>query len=201
MNKNSVHGLILAGGQSRRLNGIDKGLLDVQGKALVEHVAGNLKNQTDGISIVANRSLSAYQQYAPKVLPDTITGFAGPLAGLATFAELAESSWVAIVACDLIFLPEDWVDRLLTEALNRNQNVVCAIDKISGKRALCAVARRDCLASATTLLCSGQPRWMDWLAYNRAGTEPLETTKLFNINSLEDAKEAEILLKIRSLSH
>jgi molybdenum cofactor guanylyltransferase len=192
--KNTVQGLILAGGQSRRLDGVDKGLLELNGQPLVEHVARVLGPQTARLSVAANRSQSTYQKYATEVLPDAIGGFAGPLAGLATFASVAQSNWVAIVACDLIFLPDDWVGRLLSSAHRRNQNVVCATDKTSGKRALCAVARRECLATAATLLKNDQHRWTDWLASNKAGSELFASQELFNINSHDDVKEAEALL-------
>ena len=201
LGKNTIQGLILAGGQSRRLDGVDKGLLDLNGHPLVQHVARVLGPQTVRVSVAANRSRSTYQKYAPEVLPDTIGGFAGPLAGLATFASAVQSSWVAIVACDLIFLPEDWVDRLLTSAHRRNQNVVCATDKTSGKHAVCAVARRECLATAATLLKTGRHRWTDWLAANQAGSELFASKELFNINSHDDAKKAEDLLLKKAVSH
>jgi molybdopterin-guanine dinucleotide biosynthesis protein A len=197
--KNTVQGLILAGGQSRRLGGVDKGLLELKGEPLVNHVARTLRLQTSAISIAANRSLSAYEKYAPEVLPDTIDGFAGPLAGLATFAGRAHSNWVAIVACDLIFLPEDWVARLLNAAHNRK--AVCAVDATTGKSALCALVQRECLTSAATLLDHGQHRWMDWLSYNEAGTALFDREALFNINSWDDVKKAEILLSNNKLRY
>lgn len=199
--KNTIQGLILAGGQSRRLDGVDKGLLELNGHPLVQHVARVLGPQTVRLSVAANRSRSAYQKYATEVLPDAIGGFAGPLAGLATFASAAQSSWVAIVACDLIFLPDDWVDRLLSSAHTYNQNVVCATDKISGKHAVCAVARRECLATAASLLKTGRHRWTDWLASNQAGSELFASKELFNINSHDDAKKAETLLFNKTVTY
>lgn len=197
--KNTIDGLILAGGQSRRLGGIDKGLLEVSGQPLIQHVANNLCHQTSGISIIANRSLSTYQNYAQRVFPDTIEGFAGPLAGLASFAGRAHSSWVALVACDLIFLPNDWVTRLLSVAISQHKTVVCASDKVSGRHALCALARRECLPSAQTLLNNGLHRWMDWLQHNQAAYEPFDSEELFNINSWDDTLYAKKLWGNRCL--
>jgi len=198
--KNTIQGLILAGGQSSRLGGIDKGLLELNGQPLVQHVARTLSRQTFAICVAANRSLSTYRKFTPQVLPDTNAGFAGPLAGLASFAPLVQSSWVAIVACDLIFLPDDWVDRLMRAARKSNKRVVSATDKTSGKNALCALAQRECLASAQTLLHAGQHRWMDWLADNEAGSELFTSEEVFNINSFDDVKKAESLLSDRQIS-
>lgn len=198
VNKNNVQALILAGGQSRRLDGIDKGLLEVQQQPLIRHVVNTLNQQLSSVCVSANRSLTAYKQFAPTVVLDETPDFPGPLAGIAAFSEVATSPWIAIVACDLIFLPDDWVNRLLSTALSTTRRVVCASDKASGKHALCAIARRECLASASVLLRSGRHRWVDWLEHNEAGTELFDTELLFNINTPEDAKKAKILFKNKS---
>ena len=184
----------MAGGRSRRLGGIDKGLLEIKGQALIQYVTTTLYHQTREISIVANRSLSTYRTYAPQVFPDTSRDFAGPLAGLATFAERAHSNWVAIVACDLIFLPDGWVDRLMSVAVSQKKTVVCATDQTSGKHALCALAQRETLSGAQTLLNKDLHRWTDWLNYNRAASVPFDSELLFNINAWEDTVLADRLL-------
>ena len=82
----SISGVILAGGQGRRMGGIDKGLVDFLGKPLVAHVIQRLGPQVDEILINANREIESYSSFGHEVIQDDIEGFAGPLAGLHNLA-------------------------------------------------------------------------------------------------------------------
>jgi molybdopterin-guanine dinucleotide biosynthesis protein A len=57
----AVTGLILAGGRGRRLGGIDKGLLDLNGEPLVQRVAQRLAGQVGRPLLSANRNLDRYR--------------------------------------------------------------------------------------------------------------------------------------------
>jgi molybdopterin-guanine dinucleotide biosynthesis protein A len=77
-----VTGLILAGGEGRRMGGADKGLLSYQGRPLVAHVLARLAPQVAGVLISANRNLDEYRAFGHEVLPDATDVRVGPLAGL-----------------------------------------------------------------------------------------------------------------------
>ena len=190
LKKISLEALILAGGEGRRLGGIDKGLVAVNNKPLVEHVASPFTDNNIPVSLVANRSLNTYGQLFTHVLTDHDTAFLGPLAGIAAHAPQVSAEWVAIVACDLIFLPHNWFNLMLDQALAGQCRLVCAQDAASGTVALCAVAHRSTLASAQTLLASGEHRWRAWLEHNRANTRQFPPLELFNINTEDDLRYA-----------
>ena len=76
---NDTSWVILAGGQSSRMNGNDKGLIELNGKTLLKHSYDILAKQTDNIVINANRNQDLYRKIAP-VIQDEIKGFQGPLA-------------------------------------------------------------------------------------------------------------------------
>ncbi|MEF9943800.1 MAG: NTP transferase domain-containing protein, partial [Burkholderiaceae bacterium] len=78
----TITGLILAGGQGRRMGGVDKGLQLLQGRAMVAHVIDRLRPQVGQILINANQNLARYAEFHCPVVSDAIGGFAGPLAGL-----------------------------------------------------------------------------------------------------------------------
>jgi molybdenum cofactor guanylyltransferase len=105
-------GLILAGGQGRRMGGVDKGLQYLKGRPLVEWVVERLEPQVDEIIISANQHIERYSQYGYRVAEDAITGFAGPLAGLHTGLTVCSTPLLATVPCDSPFLPLDLVQRL-----------------------------------------------------------------------------------------
>ena len=77
-----VTAVILAGGLGRRMGGADKGLVDYQGRPLIEWALAALRPQVDQLVISANRNLDTYAVYGHRVVPDTLPDYPGPLAGV-----------------------------------------------------------------------------------------------------------------------
>jgi molybdenum cofactor guanylyltransferase len=109
---NGVTGLVLAGGQGRRMGGVDKGLQLLHGKPMVAAVLARLAPQVNEILINANQNLAEYGRFGHRVVPDAIGGFAGPLAGLHACLGEARHALVLTVPCDSPFLPLDLLKRL-----------------------------------------------------------------------------------------
>ena len=112
MNILDVTGLVLAGGMGRRMGGVDKGLVLLDGRPLAAHVIERLTPQVGAIVINANQNLERYAALGYPVVSDTIAGFAGPLAGLHAGLSAAGTPFVATSPCDSPFLPLDLVARL-----------------------------------------------------------------------------------------
>lgn len=105
-------GIILAGGQSSRMGGHDKGLLLLEGIPLYQHVLTRLASQVDNILINANRHHEHYQQSGYPVIGDINRQFAGPLAGVYTGLTIMETEWALFAPCDVPALPLNLVSRL-----------------------------------------------------------------------------------------
>ncbi|MFT7682856.1 MAG: molybdopterin-guanine dinucleotide biosynthesis protein A [Moritella dasanensis] len=104
--------VILAGGQASRMGGNDKGLVQLAGKAMIEHVIDTLAPQTTHIAINANRNQDSYGQYGP-VFGDQLQGYPGPLGGMhAAILHLTDAEWIGFVPCDCPQLPHDLVARM-----------------------------------------------------------------------------------------
>ncbi|MFC4260647.1 molybdenum cofactor guanylyltransferase MobA [Marinobacter lacisalsi] len=104
MSESVIAGLILAGGEGRRMGGVDKGLVDWHGRSLVARVMDALAPVASPVWISANRSLAQYRLYSDRLVGDP-AGFRwqGPMAGLlAGLRAAAESGADAVVAspCD-----------------------------------------------------------------------------------------------------
>jgi len=110
--QHGITGLVLAGGQGRRMGSVDKGLVLLQGRPLVRHVVERFAPQVDEILINANRNIDQYAALGHRVIRDQVEGFAGPLAGLHAALMHAGHPLVATVPCDSPFLPFDLVERL-----------------------------------------------------------------------------------------
>ena len=107
-----ITGVVLAGGQGRRMGGVDKGLKRLRDRCMVEWVIERFAPQVDELLINANQNLEAYAAFGHRVIPDAIGGYAGPLAGLHRGLTEATHDLVATVPCDSPFLPADLVVRL-----------------------------------------------------------------------------------------
>lgn len=107
-----ICGLVLAGGQGRRMGSVDKGLVLLRGRPLVAHVIDRLSPQVASLLINANRHVDAYRALGHAVVADRVDGFAGPLAGLEAGLDAAAAPLLATVPCDSPFLPPDLVARL-----------------------------------------------------------------------------------------
>jgi molybdopterin-guanine dinucleotide biosynthesis protein A len=118
-----ITGLVLAGGQGRRMGGVDKGLQPLRGKPMAQWALERLAPQVDEVLINCNQNLEAYARFGHRLVPDEIGGFAGPLAGLHAGLKAAAHALVVTVPCDSPFLPQDLVQRLNSH-LGENQLAV-----------------------------------------------------------------------------
>ena len=114
----SITGVILAGGRSRRMGGGDKGLLDLGGKPMLAHVIDRLAPQVGRMIINANGEPRRFAAWSLPVVPDTVGGFAGPLAGVLagmrwSHAHAPEAPFIVTAAGDAPLLPRDLARRLL----------------------------------------------------------------------------------------
>lgn len=128
----NVCGLLLAGGQSRRMGGGDKCLLEVGGETLLRRIADTASAQVGPLVLNTNSDPSLFEVYGLPVVPDVVDGFAGPLAGVLTGLEWADANapeceWVASFACDAPFAPRDLVACMLAAIEKENAEMACAV--------------------------------------------------------------------------
>jgi molybdenum cofactor guanylyltransferase len=116
LNKAQITGWVLAGGQSARMGGVDKGLLTFQGQSLVQRAIERLQPQVHSVMVNANRHASHYAAYGTPVIADTEHGFKGPLAGFLTGLQYCPTDWLVTVPCDCPFFPSDLVVKLALAA-------------------------------------------------------------------------------------
>ncbi|TAK65778.1 MAG: molybdenum cofactor guanylyltransferase [Betaproteobacteria bacterium] len=161
--KDSVTGLILAGGQGRRMGNVDKGLELFRGKRLVDHVYERLAPQVGGIIINANQNHDAYKTFGVRVVSDAIGNFAGPLAGLHAGLSVSRRPYLASVPCDSPFLPEDLVERLLAR-LNESGAELAVAKTGDQPHPVFCLARRGVLEHLSNFLKGGGRKIDAWYA-------------------------------------
>ena len=112
INPHDINAVILAGGQGSRLGGLDKGLIELNKRPLIQHVIERIQQQVSNIIISANRNISDYANFGFEVYEDDIPDFAGPLAGILKALEHCQNEWLLIVPSDSPFIPYDLAQRL-----------------------------------------------------------------------------------------
>lgn len=196
-----VIGLLLAGGQSRRMGGGDKCLRLLGGETILARIIARVRPQVHRLLLNANGDPARFAPYGLPVVADSVEGFAGPLAGVLAgldwaAANASDRPWVASVPTDAPFLPADLIARLLA-ATAAGADMACAA---SGGRShpvvgLWPVRLRDDLRHALTVQ---QIRKVDvWTGRYRLATVEFPIAGIdpfFNTNRPEDLAEAERLL-------
>lgn len=196
-------GVILAGGQATRMGGGDKGLLQLGGRSLLARVVDRILPQVAGLALNANGDAGRFADLGLPVLPDTVAGFPGPLAGVLAgmdWAAAQGASHVVSVAADTPFLPEDLVPRLLLAA-EGGAAIVLAASAAEGRLirhptfGLWPVDLRDILRAA---LRRGERKVGLWAEQQGAALSAFPSGSVdpfFNINTPEDLARAEALLR------
>ncbi|BDA84149.1 molybdenum cofactor guanylyltransferase [Aureimonas sp. SA4125] len=110
-------GVVLAGGLARRMGGGDKPLRTIGGRTILDHVLARLAPQCDTLVVNANGDPARFAHYGLPVVPDTVAGHPGPLAGVLAALDWAaehrpEAEFVVTAPGDCPFLPRDLVARL-----------------------------------------------------------------------------------------
>ena len=113
----SILGLVLAGGLARRMGGGDKARIRIGGNTILERVLARLAPQCGSMILNANGDPARFGDTGLPVVPDTVPGFAGPLAGILAGLDWAaanapEVTDIVSVPGDCPFLPPDLVPRL-----------------------------------------------------------------------------------------
>lgn len=106
-----ITGVVLCGGEGRRMGGANKPLLPLHGKPLVSHVLDELRPQVGAVIISANRDLASYRAFGYPVIADETPGL-GPLGGLASVAPHVTTPWIFCCPGDAPRLATDVVARL-----------------------------------------------------------------------------------------
>ena len=199
-------GLVLAGGQARRMGGADKALLPLNEQTIMARIAERLHAQCNGFAVSANGPLSRWAPHTDLILSDVTPGRAGPLAGvLAGLAHLKakgrSETLLLTVPGDAPFLPDDLVDRLWTarEQAGAATSVAASGGRLHPVAALWSVGVRDRLEDALAGGLRGVLAFHALVGYATAvwPVEPLDP--FFNVNTPEDLQEAERLARLSGL--
>jgi molybdopterin-guanine dinucleotide biosynthesis protein A len=186
-------GLVLAGGRSTRMGGKDKAFIALAGQTLLARAIAQLAPQVDALAISSNAAKEDFSAFGLPVIPDLVTGYQGPLAGMHAGLSAYPSDYVLTVAVDLPFLPRDLALRLKAGL----QQQPCAYAASGGQHALALLWAPGMAREVERFLHGGGRSLKDWLRNNGSAVEFTAGRGgdiLLNINSPEDLQAAELRL-------
>ncbi|MEY4028682.1 MAG: Molybdenum cofactor guanylyltransferase [Pseudomonadota bacterium] len=207
MNDNNpgITGLILAGGRGSRMGGTDKGLQNFHGLPLALQTLMRLQLQSlplQEVLINANRNLAAYESLGVPVWPDSIDGFAGPLAGFQTGLERCETPLLLTVPCDTPLFPLDLVKRLYSAMNAQEADIAMAAateaDGTVRPQPVFCLLKTDLLESLVKFTQGGGRKIDAWTGQHRCAIVPFDlpgdSTQAFaNANTLAELQQLESL--------
>jgi molybdopterin-guanine dinucleotide biosynthesis protein A len=183
-------GLILAGGRATRMAGRNKALLTIADQSFLAHAVTRLAPQVDVLALNSNAPIAASSGFDLPVLPDLVTGYQGPLAGIHAGLVRYPDDFVVTVAVDLPLLPSDLVARLRAAV----DGYHCAYASNGQHHALAILWAPGSVTIVRRNLQRGERRIRDLLGrhgaavrFDRAGDRGL----FLNINTPEDLKRVE----------
>lgn len=199
-----ISAIILSGGRATRMNGVDKGLVLLQNKPLIQHVIARLKPQVDEILINANREIAAYETFGLPVLKDIghqdenaefIGTYIGPLAGFKLGLQYAKHDYVLTVPCDSPLLPVDLAHRLLNSLVLTKSEVAVASSDGNTHPVFCLI-KKSVLPSLTEYLASGERKVSTWQKSQQCVEVDFSdcADAFTNLNTFEDLKALELSL-------
>ena len=188
----SISAVILAGGRATRMNGVDKGLVLLQNKPLIQHVVVRLKPQVDEIFINANREIEQYRVFGLPVLKDENEEFIGPLAGFSLGLQHAKHDYLLTVPCDSPLLPLDLAERLLSGMAASRADIAVAYSEENAHPVFCLM-KKSVLPSLQAYIESGERRVSTWQKSQKyIDVDFSDCSEAFtNLNTFDDLADLE----------
>lgn len=194
MSSISCSGVILAGGEHKRLPGINKALVEINHRPVIDYLFETFRQIFDEIIIVTNEP-ELFLEWDALIVTDLFP-FRSSLTGLHAGLYYSRSPYAFFSACDMPFLKKELIQTII-DSISPQISVVVP-QTVCGIEPLCAAYAKECLPSISDLLKKGSPKIMNF--FNRVKVHYVSEEKLksvdpaldsfFNINTPDDLATA-----------
>ena len=189
---NSITGIILAGGKSSRM-GTDKGLVNLKGHSLINHVIQVVNLMCDDIIIISNQP--RYKNLGVPVFEDILKN-KGPVGGLHSGLRHSKTQYNLLVACDMPNISFDLI-KFVLDNVDGTEDAVVPLNN-NQPEPLCGVYAKNCIAQLEKAIDENRFKMQEIL--KNLNTKyisvdeslPFYTSELFmNVNTMEDLDKIE----------
>lgn len=192
----AVTGIILAGGRATRLNGVNKALLEVGGRRIIDRVVDALSQVASQVVLVGHLT-DEIKLPGVEVLHDAQPG-AGTLAALHTGMMASRNPVCIVVGCDMPFLSPELLDQICQISCGHD----VAVPRIGPHlEALHAAYALSCLPTIEHALSERQLKIIDFYRFVDTVEVPEsylrsidpDLRSFLNVNTAEDLQKAKVL--------
>ncbi len=183
--------MILSGGRSSRMDGSDKGAIQVNGQSMLDHALALAQQQSEDVLISSNQNLEFYQNRGYPVIKDRTPDRAGPLAGIASGLAHCKTDLLLVLPIDTPFLPTDIGQRLL-DALNHGDCALAFAATSEREHYLHTLIRTSIQPVLETYLASGKRSAWGWYEEtDSCRVDGFDEREFLNLNDLDSLRTAE----------
>ena len=185
--------VILAGGQARRMNGMNKLLQQFDDQIQLLKISEHFKHQVQQIWVNSHRDRSIYQQIEPDIqcYADDQQGFLGPLMGMKSAWSHVKADYVLFIPCDVTYIPNQVLAKL-HRALHKTPQAQVAYVTINGDGLYpFCLLKRDSLSVLEQAITENKLSLRPCFQQLEAQTVAFQKQSLFchSINSLDELQQ------------
>ena len=182
----SVTVVILAGGQSKRMQVQNKATVLFEGKPLITHVIDRMKTQAKHTVINTHRNQKDFEIFHLPLIDDILDIQEGPLLGILTSLQAIKTDWIQFVPCDTPNLPSDLIAILMKE-VEAEKTLVAVPETSDGLQSTCLLCHSSTLNNLQIFFNQGGRKIEDWirqLAFSIVQFK--DESQFLNINTQEE---------------
>ncbi len=186
----SVTVVILAGGQSKRMQVQNKATVLFEGKPLITHVIDRMKTQAKHTVINTHRNQKDFEIFHLPLIDDILDIQEGPLLGILTSLQAIKTDWIQFVPCDTPNLPNDLI-AILMEEVEAKKTLVAVPETSDGLQSTCLLCHSSTLNNLQIFFNQGGRKIEDWirqLAFSIVQFN--DESQFLNVNTQEELKKA-----------
>ena len=186
----SVTVVILAGGQSKRMQVQNKATVLFEGKPLITHVIDRMKTQAKHTVINTHRNQKDFEIFNLPLIDDILDIQEGPLLGILTSLQAIKTDWIQFVPCDTPYLPNDLIAILMKE-VEAEKTLVAVPETSDGFQSTCLLCHSSTLNNLQIFFNQGGRKIEDWirqLAFSIVQFN--DESQFLNVNTQEELKKA-----------
>ena len=203
---NQITGFILAGGKASRMQFVDKPLLELGGKPIIQWALSETSPHVRQIIINSNKNKRRYKRFGCAIIPDEAHSHAGPLIGILSGLNFINKDkshqsppYLLCLPGDVPFFPKQLISRLITEMSNKPCDVVFAKsnNQIQPLFSLWSLASQKKVNEGVERGLRGPIQVMSYLNYKVISVDSESPLEFLNINEEADLMFAKKLLAAR----
>ena len=186
LDKKNITGIILVGGQSRRM-GRDKGLINLHGKSFLERIINAVQPYSSKVLLVGDQSI--YEKFGVERIEDEIKN-EGPIAGVYSGLLASKTKYSLVLSCDVPLINSEIIQFLIEEHDPNFDLIQLSCDERS--MPLIGLYKKSCHSHLQRILNSGEKRLTEAVKGLKVKTIPLmdhQKKYVLNVNTEEDLKK------------